>query len=118
MLSAERIETIVSDHTKDLPTGTQAVASDLLADWQKGATEEGKFCDHVEHTLRGRLSDDELNIALAVFRNIQRTILIQATSAVREEHAHRRSVGKMARETQVAFELIQRIGRGVVFYGS
>jgi len=110
MESAEReIATIQEPHIREL-------GRTLLGKWL--CDNYTHFCDEVASPEISKLSQEDQLIAQQHLQNIKNTIADNTAHQARRALDNRQSANRMKDETLKTYELIEKRGRGVVFFGS
>ncbi len=119
MPSLQRIEQIVGKETEHASSETAELRDELLRQWKEHWPEDvgQTFCTHVRAEI-GTLSAKTRKEARGAFRRIQDSINAEAMDEALRAEQQRKSADRMKHEILQCFDVINRMGRGVVYLGS
>jgi len=108
-IALEEIETIENQKI-------QAMGGELLEEWIDSNLDN--FCEDVFKPRIANLPEDERELALHHMAQIKERIADTMAARGRLELSHRKSAAAMHREILKVYDLIEKEGRGVVYFGS
>jgi len=109
---------IVQEETEKIENErVRTLSKELLSQWLDDRTSEN-FCKDVIHPRILELESNIRKNARLLLSRIKDRIANEAARVAVVEARHRQSVNKMSREILDAYSLIERMGRGIVYFGS
>jgi len=116
MLSLERIKSIVDEEVQLLDPELQQEAQQCVEDYLLNP-KDPHFCTLLRARIR-QLPQMHRKPARASLKHLSDRISLEAIGNAHMEAQHRRSARLMYAEQLQAYSLIQKLGRGVVYFGS
>ncbi len=117
MLRPELISQIVEKELEGAPDAIRRQGNMLLKQWlEQGSGSD--FCDKSVRPAINRLNMRLKKRAWHIFHEVKDRISAHAIDDMRMREKHRRSVEEMKKELVASYELIEKQGRGVVYFGS
>ncbi|MBI3336900.1 LOG family protein [Candidatus Peregrinibacteria bacterium] len=118
MPSTADIADIVREETEKINDGhVRTLSTELLSQWLENTTPES-FCKDVIYLRIRELEGNTRRNARLLLGRIKNRIADEAARVAIMEARHRPSVKKMSKEILDAYNLIERLGRGIVYFGS
>jgi len=94
----------------------QDLGNNFLEQWISSTHED--FCEAIFKPQIAILPKSQRRVAKSTMRRIKERLAARYDREARNQMQHRKSAEQMHSETLAAYELIERIGRGVVYFGS
>ena len=117
MLTIERIATIAREQTRESPEEIRALVERVLTQWRKGNVRSANLCQYIDSEIDALPALLQL-MAVSVRNTITLFLSGEAVSAAEEHAGHRRTAKEIYQELNNGFALVERQGRGVVYFGS
>lgn len=116
----EDLRTIIDEETQRCSGNAKQLAARLFEEWLALPTDHpiGAFCTHIRQEMRNRLQTRERGPARQALQRINHRMIGRAWQRERKAANDRQSVERMSVEELRAFELIQKQGKGVVYFGT